>query len=167
MKRFVVFILCFATVFLSCACGTYSRHSEPKDPINFYYCIQSNDHNKISKLISPEVREALGHKDDPEYLISLYLSGPISYPFSSPFPTGVSLQDITIKDKNADITLSSHIAKLSDFNATLAYACLVLTVGEILDVETVTIRAKDSLINDSPFITLNVNSFAFNADMEQ
>lgn len=167
MKKNISFILCFAIVLLFCACGSSSQYSDPKEPVNFYYCIQSNDNNKTSKLINAEVREALGHKDDPEYLISLYLSGPISYPFSSPFPTGVSLQDITIKDKNADITLSSHIAKLSDFNATLAYACLVMTVGEILDVETVTIRAKDSLINDSPFITLNVNSFAFNADIEQ
>ena len=167
MKKIIIYMLCFVMAFLSTACGSRSQQSEPKEPVKFYYCAQSSDHRRMPSLIGAETREALGHKDNPEYLISFYLSGPISYQFSSPFPAGVSLQRLSVADGNADITLSSQISKLSDFDATLAFACLVLTVNEVLDVQTVTIRAKDSLINDSASITLDVNSFAFEADAAQ
>ncbi len=161
MKKLIITVLCVALSLGASGCTAYSNYGSPKDPVSFYYCTQSSDHSESRTIIDVEPREALGHKDDPTYLLNLYLAGPISYQFASPFPAGVSLQELTINNGVAEITLSNQITQLSDYNITLALACLVLTADSILNVESVTIRAADALIYDSPSVTLSPEDFAF------
>ncbi len=161
MKSLRVLISLLLVLALFSGCAQTGVVQKPKEPVNFYYCTRSEEHSQVDALILPEAREALGHTDDPQYLISLYLNGPLSYQYVSPFPHGVTLHAFSVNDGTADVTLSSQITQLTDFEATLAFACLTLTVKELTGTDRVTIRSQNGLINDNPSITLSPEQFAF------
>ena len=163
MKKAIAALLCAVFLIMFCGCGT-SVNSSVSEVAKFYYCTQTSEHSKSNSVMEAELREITDDNMDPEALLDLYLSGPVSYPFASPFPAGVTLEGLVVNDGTADITLSNQIAQLTDYDATIAFACLVLTASEILDVEFVTIRAEDALILDNPSITLTASSFVFLAE---
>lgn len=161
MKRTIALITVVFLLTSLFGCKQTGSVREPKEPVNFYYCNRADEHSHTEALISPELREALGHTNDHEYLLSLYLNGPLSYQYVSPFPRGVALHAFSFDNGVADITLSNQITQLTDFDATLAFACLTLTVKDLTGADSITIRAKDGLINDSASITLSPDLFAY------
>lgn len=157
MKRMTALLIILAIVFPLRACSVKEEMSQ--DQVCFYYC-----HTKFSydgtagSVISPETREAAGHRNDLSYLLSLYLRGPEDPAFTSPFPSGVTLVDVLQDGNTLHITLNNKFADLSGLDLAIACACLTKTCLGLGDIDSVCIYAEDALLNGEHFIEMNADS---------
>lgn len=132
-KTFCIFlILC---VFLS-GCSYLGNHI--KAPVHFYY-LCSRYQEDLCCVINSEEREASGHYGDLNYLLALYLMGPIDDELQSPLPGDVQILSI---QKNGDalrLELPDLDSVLTDADFSVASACLTMTCLDITDVSSVTV----------------------------
>lgn len=73
------------------------------------------------------------------------LKGPASEELTSPFPVGVSVEEVGWEAEEPGVltvVLSEQYAGLTDMSQTLADACIVLTLSQLPGVEQVEIRAE-------------------------
>ena len=159
MKRFLSFLLIIALCLPLLACAKEAVRIQ--EPVSFYYRRQDLAYGEENSVILSEMREAAGRLNAPEYLLQEYLAGPISEGLAHTFSNGTTLVHYVCDSTKATLTLSSHIANLSGMDLTIACACLTLTVMELLDVETVEIRAEDALLNDAEAIIMDRESLLF------
>lgn len=144
MKRLTCIICCF--VILLCLCACTKQDTKIADPVSFYYLRvqEENDihHGAEDSVLFPETREGLGLRGNTEALLKMYLKGPDSPLYVSPFPAGTELIAWTLEDSILSITLSDQFASLSGMDLTLACACLTRTFLELTGAESVEIRAE-------------------------
>lgn len=151
MKRLICLLLCAALLFgiLGCASDTVT----PEDPVHFYYPrteLKKEDYFSEYPIIVPELREASGHRDNPEYLLEQYLSGPTDSDLKMLFPLGTRLISFRTIGNSAMVALSGNYARLTGIDLSVANACLAMTVLDILDddsIETVSITASGALMD--------------------
>lgn len=84
----------------------------------------------------------------PDALMKALFAGPESANLISPFPVGVKLLDLRFDTETATIhvNLSEQYGSLSGFDLTLADYCIVMTLCQIPDVETVRILVEGETI---------------------
>lgn len=129
MKRI---ILIFSLIsFLLCGCQLFSKGN--REPVLFYYRQAEYNLGEPDGSIAVEERDGTGHITDMDYLLRLYLAGPLSEDLSSPFPSDVQLTNIRVGKNIVTITLSGSPDTLSETEKILACACLTLTSLEISD----------------------------------
>jgi len=157
MKR--LFLLLLLPLLLLTACAT--EETNYQTPVNFYYIHNDVEFGTDSGVIKATVREGAGHREDYFYLISQYLNGPISYDCISPFPAGTTLEELYWDQNRVQIVLSPHITTLSGIDLTIACACLVRTVADIVGVDTVQIRSSSGLLNGEHVLILSSGSFEY------
>ena len=125
MKRFlsvaIILLICCSLL----ACSTFGTGL--KDPVTFYYPRSITTYGQEDSIISYEFREASGHANDLEYLISLYLHGPMDDSMVSPFPQGTRLISLKQNDGILYLTLSDSFANQSSLDLSIACACLSKT----------------------------------------
>ena len=140
MKRF----LTLALLVIFCVSGCAS-----KETAFFYFCRAEYPYETEQSVIVGEKRDISGHTGHLDFLISLYLMGPLDMDYVSPFPTEVKLISTEFKDSNLTISLS-EIKALSDSEYTLACACMALTCVELTNAETVTVNSGSRCVTIDP-----------------
>ena len=161
MKR----ILC---LFLVCALclpllGCKPKSEDIEDPVNFYYrrSVDTITFGKADGVITSEQREAAGHRDDPAYLINLYLKGPAGTGMNRTFPKGVELVKFSLEGGCAYITVSDFFSTLTGINLTLACACLTLTVCELTGAKQLTVSTSNTLLDGNRTVTMTPEDLLF------
>lgn len=164
MKRlFCVMIAVILSVF-STGCN---RHNTTKTNIaTFYYIHNDINYGTTSGVIAPMTVELPGGALNYKTVLDQYFNGPTNYDCISPFPAGISLEDIQFNNDRAELLLSPHMAILADASMTVALACLTRTVIELTDVKAVQISIQNNQINGSDTITLTLNNFAYFDDVQ-
>ena len=153
MKKYLTIL--FLMVFLTgCA-------KEPE--ILFSYRQKDFQYGDPQAVIAQEVREAPGHENDPEYLLRMYLEGPLDDTLVSPFPKGTVLESITFSNQTVYVTLNEIYAGLDGMDHTIASACMAQTCFSITNAETVVIKCNSQEFGNKS-ITLTRDSLVFTDD---
>lgn len=141
MKRF----FSVAMIILICCSlfGCNSFGTGIKEPVTFYYPRSLATYGHEDSIIASELRESSGHTNDPDYLISLYLHGPMDDSLVSPFPQGTSLISLEQENHILYLVLSDSFANQSNLDISIACACLSKTCFELCSVEQVEIRTEN------------------------
>ena len=147
MKR-MISILCVALIVFSFA-GCQKKATAT---VNFYYRTTSVAYNTQTSVIQPEQRSIDINLSDLEGILKLYLDGPNSGKFESPFPSGTVLRTVQAGKDVTSVVLSNHISKLSGIELMISCACLATTVLEISQSQTIQIRAESELLNNSEYL---------------
>lgn len=155
MRRLLCMLLIFS--FLCCMFGCHSQEDELKEPVNFYYYKNPISFYGKDDVVVAEVRESFGY-DDLVRLIDLYLLGPESEDFTSPFPKHTTALEITQENEKIHITLSSQFATLKGINLTLSCACLSMTLLELTGANSVVITVAGELLDGSEQIVMTKDS---------
>lgn len=151
MKRSIcciIMLLIMTTLF-----GCKNNNSDFTEPISFYYRNTAESYNNENAVLLAEVRESAGY--DLASIISLYLQGPVTDACLSPFPTGVTLESVTIDGNTVHISLSEEFAELNGIKLTVACACVARTVIEFTQYQNVAISVPDALLNGNTSITIS------------
>lgn len=157
MKQWIILLLLLASI--PTLPGCQQEAPELKDPVTFYYQRQNLTYNSSDGVIAGETRDADGHAHEPAYLLNVYLSGPLSPEFVSPFPSKVRLLALEIQETNAILTLNRRFSELTGLDLTIACACLTMTTISLTGVETVTIQADSAMLDSARQITMDTNCF--------
>lgn len=158
MKRALCFILAALLLPSLCAC-TATKSNPPSETVTFYYCTSPLGYDTKDGVISPEKRNCEGYANSLEFLLNLYLAGPIERGFKSPFPEGLYAESITLSSNRVSITLSSIFSELKGLDLTLACVCLSKTIQELADVDNVYINYNNSDTGKRHTITIGPNSY--------
>lgn len=156
MKRFMCTLLASILIAMLCACNSAQQIEVP---VNYYYRTRQVQYNSDTGVISAEIREAKGSKENYHHLIEQYLNGPKSNHYISPFPAGTTLEELNVDNNRVQIVLSPHMALLSGSELMIACICLARTLLEMTGVKYVQISAENSLLNNEQSITLSSDSF--------
>ncbi len=154
MKRFTAILL-----LLLCLCGCARKAIDI--PVSFYYCTDPVDYNDPEGVISPEIREKAGYENDLTALLDLYIRGPVSEGFLSPFPTGLQIKEITVLGDVSEVHLSSELSCLTGHRLTVACVCITMTVIELTGCERVRIRTLGSQLDGRDHIELSRQDLIF------
>ena len=117
MRKCCALLLCCMLLAL---CGCKSSD----DDILFYYTRREFSYGSQDGVIASETREAPGHEDDLEYLLTLYFEGPLDQALQSPFPRGTALEGFTYSDATMYVTVNEAFARLEGMDHTIASACV-------------------------------------------
>lgn len=164
MKRF--FILLFSLSLLLSLCGCVLQETTAEDPILFYYERNVGEPDKYlygtaDGVIAPEEREVSSRTDDLNFLLTMYLEGPVSDNLVSPFPRNATLEDILWDDRSLIVTVTGSFSDMTDLDMTLAGAALSSTCFGLTDAQTVTFTALSGSEEKSFSITLSRDSIIF------
>ena len=173
MKRIICLMLCMLMAAGLSGC-LFHETSEFLDPVEFFYPRKSTDfiYGSADGVIGSEIREASGHVDDLNYLLSMYLRGPQDSVLRSPFPSGCSLEDIHAEGTTLHIRLSTEFTTLEGTELTLACAALAKTCLTMTDYEYISINAAGeiqtvSIVLDADSVLLaDYRAFNNNTDKE-
>lgn len=158
MKRTICLALTVVFLLSLTACDS-SASTSPDETVFFYYCTDPLRYDGNSSVISAEARNCTGYVNSLEFLLNLYLAGPVERGFKSPFPEGLYAESITLSSNRVSITLSSITSELKGLDLTLACVCLSKTVQELADVDTVYINYENSNTGKRHTITIGPNSY--------
>ena len=157
MKRLLSIIM--TVVLLSFCMGCKSE--DIRTPVNFYYCADPVHYNDPQGVISPELRDRSGYQDDLTGLLSLYLQGPLSEGYASPFPQNVQLEAISVADSVTEIQFSKEFSDLTGHKLTLACVCVTMTVMELVPAQAVRIQVADTQLDGSDYIEMTSHDLIF------
>jgi hypothetical protein len=150
MKRLICLIL-LAVLFLP---GCDTQEEEFVEPVNFYFVKANVAYFSSDGVITKEVREAQGHRQDYVYLLEMYLRGPESGEVRRVFPKNVELVQLELSENSALVILNDATARLTGLDLTIACACLTATVCDMTGVQMVTIKAETQLLDGNKSITM-------------
>ena len=139
MKRLLILFLIFLLTFQLGACS-YGQNGII-EPVEFFYQCRSTSDSIPKSVISSEIREATGHTSDLNYLLSLYMQGPLDPELQSPFPAGCSLLSVTQNGDTLMVLLDATIMKADQIQQTITCACIARTCLSLTDVAQVQIKA--------------------------
>lgn len=137
MKR--VFACCLAILIMIATAGCSSLNHDFENTVSFYYPRVEYDYQAEMPVIAPEYREVTGHRNDLDYLVSLYLMGPLNNELVVPFPAGTRLVKTAQENASLTVELTDTGRALSDIRFSLACACLSKTCMELTEVQSVTV----------------------------
>lgn len=100
----------------------------PRNPDSYQF-------GTMEDVITWETRSFPAPASDAEYLLQLYLEGPVTETLTNPFPQGTKLLTCHLRDKSLTISLSSEFSALEGTRLTIASACLTETCFRITDAE--------------------------------
>ncbi len=157
MKRFVLMLILLALLFSFTGCASKDIHT----PVSFYYATDPLAYNDLQGVISPEIREKAGYENDLIALLDLYVQGPVSEGFLSPFPAGLGVVEFASLDDGADILLTHELSTLTGHRLTVACVCITMTVTELTGCQQVRIHAQDTKLDGRDYIELSQKDLVF------
>ncbi len=131
---------CLAAALCLLLCAALAGCMAEENGITFYYLRREYAYGTEDAVIAPETREAQSARNL-EYLLRLYLDGPLTDAYVSPFPSGTHLISLGTEDGTLTVTLSEEFAALEGADLTLAAASLARTCFALTDAEEITILA--------------------------
>lgn len=141
MKRFMIVLLTVCLILSGCSFGG----EWIKEPVTFYY-VRENYQKDMEQVLSSEVREAAGHRDDLSYLLALYSMGPSNDGLLSLLPKNTSIIPTERTNYSIAVTLSENTQNLTDADFTLASACIAMTCMDLMEIQQVTVISGDRSI---------------------
>lgn len=153
----VLLILCLIFALSSCT----NNRSNTVNQVTYYYRTAEVEFGPESSMIAAEIRNIKGYTDDYPHLVEQYLYGPVSDDCVSPYPAGITLEELNIDDNKVQIMLSPHLALLSGAELMTACACLAKTLMELTGLKTIQISADSGLLNGMEVITLTEDDFVY------
>ena len=152
MNRILACFLAAAILFTFSGC-------KAQDPggVAFYYSRSPEQYQYYAGdgVIRTEVRTLSGHRQDLQYLVGLYLAGPLDESLVSPFPKSVRLLFVEQTGSDIRIELTDQSRIMSDSEFSLACACLTMTCTQFTDCDSVTVISADRTL------TMNADSILF------
>lgn len=161
-------LICIATVIsiIFALAGCSDTPQRTHDTVLFYYIHNDFEYGSASGVITSTIAENIEADSDYYTLLEKYFNGPTNYDCISPFPGGITLEELHVDSNKAQLLLSPHMATLSGSALTVALACLTRTVVEMTGVSTVQIRIQNSQIYGAESVTLSINNFAYSDTVE-
>lgn len=153
----ITMAVCLLSLFTGCT----NTASTPNDSVVFYYIHNDLEYGTDSGVVTSTVVEEIEVGTDYYALLEKYFNGPTNYDCISPFPAGITLEELNVDNNKAQLLLSPHMATLSGASMTVALACLTRTVVELTGVSTVQIEIQNNQILGADSLTLSVNKFAY------
>lgn len=160
MKRLISLVLLLALVLSLYGCNS-DASQKINVPVYFYYCSNPITYNSPDGVICAEIRDAAGYTDNLQELIEFYLKGPVSSEFTSPFPDGADVEQLSLGTTRIQISLNETFTELSGLDLTLACACLAKTIQEAAQVEYVQITFENSSTGKRSVITIGPSNLLF------
>lgn len=142
MKRFIAFLLTSCLLLSSCS----TSGERIKTPVTFFYLQSELGYFSENGVIASEIREASGHATELSYLLALYLMGPSDESLTSPLPENCQLYYTEEMEETLILRISDLDNDFSDYDFSLACACLALTCFGITEAQNVTIYSGDRIL---------------------
>ena len=167
MKRILCLILALLLITLS-GCH-YGKSGDILEPVEFYYPRTSRSfvYGTENGVITAEIREAAGHVDDLNYLLTMYFYGPQDDNLRSPFPAGCTLRGMCVEDDTLYIRLSESFTTLEGTELTLACAALANTCFSLTDFTRVCIDSRSDKKTVSMILDKDSLLFADTTPLEE
>ena len=160
MKRWIAGALSAAMLAALPACGTNAENGQS---IDFYFvstagvlsgvAIDSEPHTMTELTVPAVVDQLLLGPEHTERLTDIV-------------PDGTTLQDWSQEGGNVHLDLSESFSRLSGISLTKAEYCIVLTLTQLPDVETVTITADGQRLPGAAANTLSANDVLLEGETE-
>ena len=157
IKRTICLLLLTTLLFSLFGCNRNNQNDTP-NAVNFYYKTSNVVYHDESGFIDAEKRSIQQAELELAAILNLYLNGPESTAFVSPFPQNTVVRNITHKNGIISITLSNEFSMLHSFELSVACACLTLTVQQFVDTNLVQISADGADLDGNRYITMNTDS---------
>lgn len=143
MRRFPCILISVILLGLLAGCQTTDNNLT-----KFYYCRdpQSSPYFEEDCIIHSEMRDLTGHRKDLQYMLGLYLAGPMDEGFIIPFSKQTRLLSVQQEGTEILIELSDHTKSLSDSDFSLSCACLTLTCMDFTQCQSVTISSGERTV---------------------
>lgn len=142
MKRLTCLLL--ALLMLSSLAGC----TQPPETVCDFYYLRASDtisHGSEDALIAPVTRELSGQNAELNYLLQLYLDGPVEEGYRSPIPRNTYLLSSLWDGDTLVIVLSREFSTLDNMQLTLAGACLAATCYDLVGAEKIQVRSGESV----------------------
>ena len=152
MNRILAYFLAAALLLSFSGCK-----AQDPDDVTFYYSRSPEQYQYYAGdgVIRTEVRTLSGHRQDLQYLVGLYLAGPLDESLISPFPKSVRLLSVEQTGSDIRIELTDQSRIMSDSEFSLACACLTMTCTRFTGCDSVTVISADRTL------TMNADSILF------
>jgi len=159
MKRVVSCLLLVVLLLTACS----ASRSEMLQPVKFYYGAadaRSGEYGAEDGALFWELRDLGPVLLDAGEILGVYLQGPESPGLRAPVPKGTTVENVLLQDGTLTIEFSEELQQLSGVERTLAAACLVRTMTQFSDIDSValysggrpfldgTLRMEDFLLLD-------------------
>ena len=129
--------LLFSVLLCALLAGCTGQQTEQTEGCQLYFAAGNGQNTGPAILSQPW--NGTPETCTPEALLQALLAGPTQEDLLSPFPRGVTLVSLTIENKTAVVVLSEQYGGLTDMALTLADYCIVLTLTQLEEVESVEI----------------------------
>ena len=157
MKRTILTLLALCLTLGCAGCKVFSGGEQ--ENVVFYYEQTDYRYGEPDAVVCGEERDITGHRGDMQYLLSLYMMGPVSDTLRSPFPAGLQVLDVTVRMDLIRITVSDELNALTDSRRSLALACLAMTGLELSGQDSIVIVCGDEhVVLDRTMFTLVDNA---------
>lgn len=159
MKRITAMLLSGLILLLP---GCADAISRDELGIQFYYSVSTDVDTGPAIEAETDLVDQMSVPD----LMNRLLEGPISTTLSKTFPEGTILQDWTLQDGALSIDLSEGFGGLSGIALTRAEYCIVLTMAQLDEVETVSITVDGRPLPGSYSGPLSANDVILKGETE-
>ena len=152
MKKLICFFLALSLVLLFCGCA------ESEDNTCSFYYLRTQDtiaYGREDALIAPVSRELTGQNAELNYILQLYLDGPVEEEYWSPIPRNTYLLSSLWYEDTLVLVLSREFSALDNMQLTLAGACLTATCHDLTGAEKVQVRSGESIYE------FDLNNYSF------
>lgn len=152
LKRLITIILLLLWSLSITGC---SKEEQLLSPVAYYYLQVPMQFNGSDSVIHAEMREAAGFENNFAYLLRVYLLGPNSSEYQTPFPNDIKLVSLTYDDTTLVAVFSEEFATLFGLDLTLACVCFGRTAMELTGAPAVRIQTERGLLNGKASITID------------
>ena len=138
MKKRAV-LLCLILAILCAACRSQEL---PREGYQLYFVVPSGQQHGSAVITQPWQGEM---EPGPQELLQDLLNGPVQEGAASPFPAGVRIIRCEQSEENKNhlkIVLSEQYSALTDISLTLADYCIVMTLTQLPQVDSVEIQVQ-------------------------
>lgn len=159
MRKFLC--LLFALILLT-GCVKEPKKTEAA----FYYPRVIYAYNRDDAVVAKEFRDK-GGSTSVNYLLDLYLQGPLSDNLQNPFPQNLRLLSVHTDGKTVYMTVTDELATISGASLILACSCLGRTAMELTGCSSAEIRCESLLLDGRRTIFINENNILYSDSMSE
>lgn len=147
-------LLAVLPLLLLAACAPQTDPGVPEDAVLIYYLAQEEDARGGDRIQgsyeSLSLPEHVSLEETAAAAVNRLLAGPARGHLGSPFPKGVELLSLEIRDRTALVDLSGGFRQLYGVNLTLADYCLTLTLTGLEGIGAVSVTSQGRPVGQQP-----------------